>query len=123
LRFEQYLADHLRPYGIHHCGNNLQRYTKAYSQVSPRFFDVGWGSDVARCSADLPDAFLNLRLSPVRMLQLSEREIHADVGGLLRAAGRRERVGVCSINMDRDTPDRNVRAMFRAVGEYEAEAW
>ena len=37
LPFERYLADHLRPYGIHHCGNNLQRYTKAYSQVSPRF--------------------------------------------------------------------------------------
>jgi hypothetical protein len=121
LRFEQYLADHLRPYGIHHCGNNLQRYTKAYSQVSPRFFDVGWGSDVARSSVDLPGAFLNLRLSPVRMLQLSEQEIYDDVRGLLHAAGRRDRVGVCSINMDRDTPDRNVRAMFRAAADYAAE--
>jgi hypothetical protein len=123
LPFEQYLADRLQPYGIHHCGNNLQRYTKAYSQVSPRFFDVGWGSDVARSSADLPDAFLNLRLSPVRMLQLSEREIHDDILGLLRAAGRRDCVGICCINMDRDTPDPNVRAMFRAVVDYQEEAW
>jgi hypothetical protein len=122
LPFEQYLADRLQPYGIHHCGNNLQRYTRAYSRVSPRFFDVGWGSDVARSSADLPDAFLNLRLSPVRMLQLSEQEIYDDVRALLRAAGRRERVGVCSINMDRDTPDQNVRAMFRATEDYQAEA-
>jgi hypothetical protein len=71
---------------------------------------------------DLADAFLNLRLSPVRMLQLGEQEIYDDVRGLLRAAGRRERVGVCCINMDRDTPDDNVRAMFRAVGDYELEA-
>jgi hypothetical protein len=91
--------------------------------VSPRFFDVGWGSDVARSSADLPDAFLNLRLSPVRMLQLSEREIHDDILGLLRAAGRRDCVGICCINMDRDTPDPNVRAMFRAVVDYQEEAW
>ncbi len=68
------------------------------------------------------NAFLNLRLSPVRMLQASEQEIYDDARGLLRAAGRRERVGVCSINMDRDTPDQNVRAMFRAVRDYEAEA-
>jgi len=77
----------LQPYGIHHCGNNMQRYIKVYSQVSPRSFDVGWGSDMARCSLDLPDASLNLRLSPVRMLQLSEREIYDDLCGLLRAAG------------------------------------
>jgi hypothetical protein len=70
---------------------------------------------------NLPDAFLNLRLSPVRMLQSSEQEIYDDVRGLLRAAGRRERIGVCCINMDQDTPDQNVRAMFQAVGDYEEE--
>jgi hypothetical protein len=56
------------------------------------------------------------------MLQLSEREIYEDIRGLLRAAGRRERAGVCCINMDGDTPDRNVRAMFQAAADYEAEA-
>ena len=60
--------------------------------------------------------------SPVRMVQLSEQEIYDDVHGLFLAAGRRERVGVCSINMDRDTPDQNVRALFRAAGDYQAEA-
>jgi hypothetical protein len=122
LKFEQYLADRLRPYGIHHCGNNLQLYIKAYSQVAPCFLDVGWGSDVARSSAELPDAFLNLRLSPVRVLQCGEQEIYGDVRGLLGAAARRERVGVCCINMDRDTPDGNIRAMSQAVRDYEAEA-
>ncbi len=121
LPFEQRLAGWLQPYGIHHCGGNLHRYAAAYSRVEARFFDVGWGSDVARCSRDLAGAFLNLRLSPVRMLQCSADEVYADTHGLLRAAGRREKVGVCCINMDCDTPDENVRAMFRAARDFEAE--
>jgi uroporphyrinogen-III decarboxylase len=122
LPYEKRLAGRLRPYGIHHCGTNLHRFAEAYAQTGAVFFDVGWGSDVAACSRLLPDAFLNLRLNPVRLLQCSAEEIRQDVFSLLRPAGRRENVGVCCINMDRDTPDRNVHAMVQAVRDYEKEA-
>jgi len=76
---------------------------------------VGWGSDVAAVSAALPDTFLNLRLSPVRMLQLTAAEIREDAEKLLQACGRTEKVGLCCINMDHGTPDANVLAMLDAA--------
>ena len=112
LPHERRLAEQLAPYGIHHCGNNLHLFAKAYSTLGPRFVDVGWGSDVARCRRELPGSFLNLRLSPVRMLQATPDEIRRDAEALLEAAGCTENVGLCCINMDYGTPDENVRAML-----------
>jgi hypothetical protein len=68
LTYEQALAAALAPYGIHHCGNNLQRFAPLYAEVPLEFVDVGWGSDVAQCSRALPDAFLNLRLKPAALV-------------------------------------------------------
>jgi len=112
LKWELYLAERLAPYGIHHCGNNLQRFAKDYAATKLVFADVGWGSDVAAVSATLPDTFLNLRMSPVRMLQQTAAEIRQDAEQLLSACGRRDKVGLCCINMDHGTPDENVQAML-----------
>ncbi|HSB13784.1 MAG TPA: uroporphyrinogen decarboxylase family protein [Bryobacteraceae bacterium] len=122
LPHEQLLAERLTPYGIHHCGNNLHLFAQSYSRLPVRFLDVGWGSDVAACARVFPEAFLNLRLSPVRMLQESSETIRRDTIELLRAAGRTANVGVCCINMDYGTPDANVLAMFRAAAEFPGNA-
>ena len=82
----------------------------------------GWGSDVAQCRAALPGAFLNLRLSPVRLLQGTAEEAHNDALTLLRGAGRTSKVGLCCINMDHGTPDENVQAIFAAAREFAASA-
>jgi hypothetical protein len=113
LEWEQWQSARFRPFGIHHCGNNLHRFAEYYATTEASFYDVGWGSDVARCSELLPDAFLNLRLNPVRMLQCSKGEIREDVESLLAAAGRTERVGLCAINMDHGTPDENILTLLR----------
>ncbi|MCK4449884.1 MAG: hypothetical protein KAX26_04760 [Anaerolineae bacterium] len=115
LPYELYLAERLQPYGIHHCGDNLHRFAKVYSKVPAVFFDVGWGSDVAGCREALPDAFLNLRLSPVRMLQQTSDEMRRDTERLLLAAGPLDKVGICCINMDYGTSDENVMAMLEVV--------
>jgi hypothetical protein len=47
------------------------------------FYDVGWESDVAECRRAFQDAFLNLRLSPIRMLQQTPDEIRKDTEQLL----------------------------------------
>ncbi len=118
LQWEQYLAEKLAPYGIHHCGNNLQRFAQDYASTNLAFVDVGWGSDVAAVSAALPDVFLNLRLSPVRMLQCSAREVREDAEKLLAASGRQQKVGLCCINMDHGTPDENVLTMLDVAHRY-----
>ncbi len=121
LPIEQRMAARLQPFGIHHCGDNLQRYASAYAELPLSFVDVGWGSDVAACRQALPDAFLNLRLSPVRMLNCSAAEIAADTESLLQAAGSHEQVGVCCINMDYGTPDENIMAMVEVVERYRSQ--
>ncbi len=118
LPVEMRMAERIQPYGIHHCGENMHQIAPVYAELPAVFFDVGWGSDVALCRRALPGAFLNLRLSPIRMLQCTPAEIAADTEKLLRAAGPLENVGVCCINMDRGTPDENIFAMFDVVRRY-----
>jgi hypothetical protein len=114
------MAHRLQPFGIHHCGDNLQRYAGAYRQLPLAFIDVGWGSDVAACRQALPETFFNLRLSPVRMLTCTPQEIASDTENLLRAAGSLELAGVCCINMDYGTPDDNLFAMYEVVERFRA---
>ncbi|HSJ56982.1 MAG TPA: uroporphyrinogen decarboxylase family protein, partial [Anaerolineae bacterium] len=118
LPVEQAMARRIEPFGVHHCGDNAHRVAPAYAELPLRYLEVGWGSDVAACRQALPEAFLNLRLSPVRMLQARPDEIAADVEALLLAAGPLEQVGVCCINMDHGTPDDNLWAMFDVVRRY-----
>ena len=112
------MASRIQPFGIHHCGDNMHRVAAAYAELGIAFADVGWGSDVAACRAALPDAFLNLRLSPIRMLQCTPAEMAADAERLLRAAGPLDQVGLCCINMDYGTPDDNLFAVNEVVERY-----
>ena len=118
LPVELRMAEKLQPFGIHHCGNNMHQVAASYAQIPGIFFDVGWGSDVVLCRKALPHAFLNLRLSPVRMLQNTPFEIAADTEALLKTAGPLEQTGICCINMDYGTPDENIRAMLDVVNQY-----
>jgi hypothetical protein len=121
LPHEIRMAKLLAPYGIHHCGSNLQKYADAYNRMDLKFLDVGFGSAVEACSRLFPAAFLNLRMSPVRMLQGSDDQVYGDVRQALVACGRSENVGVCCINMDGGTADANVRAMFQAAADFGAQ--
>ena len=118
LAYELRLAEHLQPYGIQYSGDNLQRYSTVNSKVPVIFFDVDWGSDVARCRQAFPKAFLNLRLSPVDMLQKKPDEIREITTRLLTAGYFPGKIGICCINMDYGTPDENVVAIMEAVKKY-----
>ena len=115
---ELLLAERLQPYGIHHCGTNLHRHAPVYARVPAVFFDVGWGSDVAAARRALPEAFFSLRLNPGRLLSATPAEVADDAEQLLRSGAPLERTGLCCINMDADTPDENVWALFSVVQRY-----
>jgi hypothetical protein len=115
---ELMLAERLQPYGIHHCGNNLHRHAPVYAQVPAIYFDVGWGSDVAAARRALPEAFFGLRLNPGRLLRGTPAEAALDAEQLLRGGAPLERAGLCGINLDADTPDENVWALFAVVQRY-----
>ncbi|MFO7905874.1 MAG: uroporphyrinogen decarboxylase family protein [Planctomycetota bacterium] len=115
LPVEKNMAERIQPYGIHHCGKNLHQVAPAYAELPLTMVGVGWESDVAKVREVLPDTFLNLRLSPIRMLRNSPQEIAADTEMLLQAAGPLHKTGICCINMDHGTPDENLRAMYEVV--------
>ena len=116
---ENYLAARLQPYGIHHCGGNMEHVLKGFAKVKEcGFFDVGWGSDIARCRAALPNAWFNLRLSPVKLQECTPAEVQADVEKALLLSGPIQQASVCCINIDSGTPDDNVRAIHEAVARY-----
>lgn len=121
LPTERRMAERIRPYGIHHCGDNLHKVAPVYAELPLAMVDVGWGSDVTAVRKALPETFLNLRLNPVRMLQAGPQEIAADTRSLLEAAGPLDSVGVCCINMDYGTPDENIFAMYKVVEQFRCQ--
>ncbi|MFC1650604.1 uroporphyrinogen decarboxylase family protein [Candidatus Latescibacterota bacterium] len=110
------LSENLQPYGIHHCGNNMHNVAVGYSKVKEAcFFDVGWGADIAFCRKMIPDAFFNVRLSPVKIKSCTPDEVEADMVSLLENTGDLSKVGICCINMDYGTPDENVARIFETA--------
>ncbi|UCH11235.1 MAG: hypothetical protein JSU61_04930 [Fidelibacterota bacterium] len=119
FKYDQLLADRYQPYGIHYCGEDLERMSTDFADIKGlSFVDVGWGSDVRLCREALPDKFLSLRLSPVRMMSESPDAISEDIRKLVEAAGPIEQAGLCCINMDYGTPDENIRTLFEIAAEY-----
>lgn len=113
------LSRHLQPYGIHHCGNNMHNVAQGYSKVGDAcFFDVGWGADIDFCRKKIPDAFFNVRLSPVKIKDCAPDEVETDLVNLLENAGDLSKVGICCINMDNGTPDENVMKIFEVAERY-----
>jgi hypothetical protein len=119
LPHEIKLSSKLQPYGIHHCGNNMHNVAEGYAKVQEAcFFDVGWGSDIAYCRKKIPDAFFNLRLSPIKIQKCTPQEVEHDLINLLDQAGDLSKVGICCINMDYGTPDEDVAKIFEVAERY-----
>ena len=119
FKYDAWLGQQLPPVGFHHCGNNAHLFAPYYAQAGAVYLDVGWGSDIAKCRAVLPNAWLGLRMNPVKMLTATAEEAAADVEKLLDAHGAPfDKVAVCCINMDYGTPDEAIRAMFQTVARY-----
>lgn len=118
LQYDQKLANLYKPYGIHHCGDNMENVIKGYQKVKDAtFFDVGYGSDIAMCRKYLPDAFLNLRLSPVKILTCSPKEVKEDIIRLVKDNGGIHNAGICCINMDENTKDENIAMIYETANE------
>jgi hypothetical protein len=108
----------LRPYGIHFCGADPHRFADSYAKL-PRldFLDVGWGGDLKVLREKLPNTFLNIRLSPVEILEQTEDEIRSTIYKLVSDSGDPYLTGVCCINMDANVPDSKVSAIFSTVDQ------
>jgi hypothetical protein len=120
LPAERLLSGGLRPYGVHHCGDNCHVFAAYYSQLGVVFVDVGAGSDIKAVRTALPDVFLNLRLRPTELLTKTPAYLRSEVCRMIRESQRTDKTGVCCINMDHGTPDENVLAVMDAAAQTSA---
>lgn len=109
-------SDQHRPFGIHYCGADPQRYAEAFARLPHLdFLDVGWPGDVAKLRRHLPHTFLNIRYSPVEIARQTPDEIRQTVRRLVHDSGNPWLTGVCCINMDQQVTDAQITAIFEEV--------
>jgi hypothetical protein len=122
LEYDRWLGQQFPPLGFHHCGTNAHLFAPLYAKAGAVYLDVGYGSDIGACRVALPEAWLSLRMNPVKMLTATAAEAEAEVEMLLLAHSEPwEKVAVCCINMDYGTSDEAVRAMFQTVARYRGD--
>lgn len=123
LEYDVFWSERYEAFGIHYCGPDPHRYAASFTKV-PRlqFVDVGAGGDVGIMRHHLPEAFLNLRLDPVRLREQSPDQIHDTILRMVMASERPKLTGVCCINMDDTITDDRVTAIFETVRELRQRA-
>jgi hypothetical protein len=111
-----------RPFGIHYCGEDPHRYADAFARIPHLdFLDVGWGGDVELLRKRLPETFLNIRLSPVLIVEQGPGDIRKAIERRVAASENPYLTGVCCINVDDRVTDDKVRAIFETVFDLRRE--
>ena len=111
-----------RPFGIHFCGKDPDRYAEVFAELDHLdFLDAGWQGNIAHLRKWLPEAFLNIRLSPVEIIDQSTGEIEAIIRKLVAESGNPRLTGVCCINIDEKVSDDKITTMFETVAALREE--
>ena len=110
------LAKEFPCFGIHHCGKSMEHVCEGYSKVpNLAFAEVGAGSDIAYVREHLPETFLNLRYSAVKIQNQDPDEIHREVERMLRLGKADQgRISISCVGMDKNTPEENILAFLDA---------
>ena len=116
FEYDSRWCEKYRPFGIHFCGKDPQRYAEAFAGLGHLdLLDVGWGGDISKLRKALPDTFLNIRLSPVEIIEQSIEQVEETIRRLAAESGNAGLTGICCINMDEKVTDEKITAIFRTV--------
>jgi len=122
MKYDMEWAKKYRPYGIHFCGKDPHRYAGVFAELGELdFLDVGWGGDVAKLREKLPNKFLDIRLSPVEIIEDDISDIEKNIRELVKAAGNPQLTGVSCINMDEKVSDEKITAIFETAAKLREE--
>lgn len=111
-----------RPFGIHYCGKDSDRFAKDFAQIPHLdFLDVGWGSDIGKLRQYLPNTFFNLRLDPTAIAGWSDEYLYETINRLVKESHNYELTGICCINMDKEVSEKKVQSLFEIVEYIRAE--
>jgi len=118
MQFDMEWSRTRRPFGIHYCGSDPHRYAEVFSELPHLdFLDLGWGGDVGLIRKHLPGTFLNIRLSPVELIEMAPGDISELVVKLVEASGNPWLTGVCCVNMDEKVSDEKIIAILDTAAQ------
>ncbi len=118
LPLDRIWSEKYRPFGIHYCGTDPHRYAESFAKLPYLdFLDVGWGGDIKKLRQFLPGTFLNIRLSPVEIINQSVEDIRQTIIRLVHDSANPYLTGICCINMDDQVGDEKITAIFETVNE------
>ena len=116
LPFDIEWSKNSRPFGVHYCGEDPHRHAESFAKIPHLdFLDVGWGGNVKILRKYLPNTFLNIRLSPVELINQTTDEIIEIITRLVNDSGNPYLTGVCCINMDDKITDEKITTIFKTV--------
>lgn len=119
FKYDRFLSEQLQPFGVHHCGEDMERFLPIYTRLKSHFFEIGWGSDLKKCREVLgPNIYINARLSPVRLKNCSKKEIIEDTKKLIKPGDPLKTFSISSMGVECGTPDENIEAAVEAVEKY-----
>ncbi len=122
FKYDAQWSEQYRPYGIHFCGSDPHRYAQSFAKLPHLdWLDVGCGGDVKQLRQTLPGTFLNIRVSPVEIIDNSVNEIENTIRRLVADSADPYLTGVCCINMDEKVTDDKIFCIFETVAAIRQE--
>ena len=108
------LSQEFKPFGIHHCGKSMEHVVEGYKKVKGlKFAEVGAGSNISEVRLALPEIFLNLRYSPVKIKTATENEVMTDIENMAKAAVHQ--YSISCVGIDSEVEDEKVRNFIQCV--------
>ena len=80
----QYLMGHPRAMGMHHCGTKADAYFPVYAKIPElEMIEASWDTDMELGRRTIPGLLFKPMLDPIRLDQMTETALAAQVGALL----------------------------------------
>ncbi len=123
LEYDKKLSGLFQPYGIHHCGQSMEHVAEGYAEVPGMVFaEVGAGSKIAEVRKMLPDCWLNLRYSPVKLSDVPESELRTELQQMvLDGGGVASPVSLSCVGIDKSVSDEQVSLFLRIMKEIDQQ--
>lgn len=123
LEYDIALSEAFQPYGVHHCGASMEHVVEGYARIpNLAFGEIGAGSDIGKVREALPDTWLNLRYSPVKLASVPQAELEMEIAEMYRnAGGSGSQTSISCVGIDSDVDDSQIRVFLETCRQQETE--
>lgn len=115
LPVNEALASRFEKAGYHSCGRSSHLLFEFSRLPRLDLIQLGAGTDLAQSARLMPDAHLQPLVDPLLLLEGDPDTVGRSIEGILRDTATAPAVTLCAWSFDRDTPIRNVAAMYETV--------